>query len=536
MSPTLAMRLSRFVLALVPPLFGLGAFGCACGEEPPRPPPPLLAQSEVDPELLEASARREVEWAEPVRTAALEAGREALARNQCNRCHVIDDVPPAGRAEHCVSCHVFLDGLPPEDRRYRTLAERYGEETVQRYQRNIQHYLAAPDLTRVGARLRTDWIASFIAEPEDLRPMLDETMVRTRLSDADRLAIARYFAAVVRMPDPAGAAPAASPVPPRPSDTEMSEARTLFAQRACNTCHLVGNVALGRTVEELEAAGAPARMAPNLRFVRERMHPDVALQWILDPQSLHPTTSMPNLQLSAREATLLRDWLWHVDPELEPTPAPSAHALPPALTRTVSWEEVKEGVLGRICVHCHMNDHERDPGPGHVGGYGWPAAGLRMRTYESLVSGMPCEDPLLAPRGVAPVAPGTIQGERCSVLEPREPGGIPPLLAVMLLRHDEEVRDRVRPLHDHERPAFASDRPGMPMGLPSIPDEEIALVRAWIEQGCVGPVGVTGMPGIPDGFLVPDGPIAENRGCGVRAPSVERPEWASHPPPAFWHD
>ncbi|MFN9809837.1 MAG: hypothetical protein ACK6CU_09420, partial [Deltaproteobacteria bacterium] len=99
-------------------------------------------------------------------------------------------------------------------------------------------------------------------------------------------------------------------------------------------------VPLGRTVDELVAAVAPARMAPNLRFTRERMHPDIALQWSLDPQSLHPSTAMPNLHLSAREATLLRDWLWHVDPELEPTPPPSAHPLPPALDRTVGWEEV----------------------------------------------------------------------------------------------------------------------------------------------------------------------------------------------------
>lgn len=134
------------------------------------------------------------------------------------------------------------------------------------------------------------------------------------------------------------------------------------------------------------------------------------------------------------------------------------------------------------------------------------------------------------------MAVGSIVGERCSVLQPRVPGGVPPLLEVMLLRHDEEVRDRVAPMRDHERPRFASPRPGMPMGLPSIPDEEIALVRAWIEQGCVGPAAVTGMPGIPDGYLVPDGPIARNRGCEVRAPEVERPAWASQPPPAFWHD
>ncbi|MBN8617210.1 MAG: c-type cytochrome [Deltaproteobacteria bacterium] len=507
---------------------------CACGEDAPAPTP---TTPRVDPSMLEAAMRHQVAWTDEARASAIAAGTEAITRNQCNRCHVIDDVAAAGRSEHCVSCHVFLDHLPPDDRRYRTLVEHYGEAVIQRYQRNIEHYLIAPDLTSIGARLRPEWIAEFIAEPQDLRPMMDETMVRTRLSDADRSAIVRYFAAVARVADPgeAGASAQAIEAPPRPSDEAMAEGRRLFTTHACNTCHMLGNVDLGRSVADLERAGLPARLAPNLRFVRERIHPDVALQWILDPQSLHPETTMPNLHLTSEEATLLRDWIWHVDPELEPTPAPSTHALPPALDRPVSWEEVKERVLGRICVHCHMNDHERDPGPGHVGGYGWPAAGLRMRTYESLVSGMPCADPLLAPRGGGPVPVGTIEGERCSVLEPRDEGGIPPLLAVMLLRHDEEPRDRVRPMHDHARAPFVSQRPGMPMGLPSIPDDELALVRAWIEQGCVGPAEISGMPGIPDGFLVPDGPIAVNRGCEVRPPASERPAWATQPPPAFWH-
>ena len=371
---------------------------CACGEDAPVPPP---TTPRVDPSMLEAATRHQVAWTDEARATAIAAGTEALTRNQCNRCHVIDEVAAAGRSEHCVSCHVFLDHLPPDDRRYRTLVEHYGEPVIQRYQRNIEHYLIAPDLTNVASRLRPEWIAEFIAEPQDLRPMMDETMVRTRLSDADRTAIVRYFAAVARVAEPgeAGASTQAIEGPPRPSDEAMAEGRRLFTTHACNTCHMLGNVDLGRSVEDLERAGLPARLAPNLRFVRERILPDVALQWILDPQSLHPETTMPNLHLSGEEATLLRDWIWHVDPELEPTPAPSTHALPAALDRPVSWEEVKERVLGRICVHCHMNDHERDPGPGHVGGYGWPAAGLRMRTYESLVSGMPCADPLLAPRG-----------------------------------------------------------------------------------------------------------------------------------------
>ena len=137
-----------------------------------------------------------------------------------------------------------------------------------------------------------------------------------------------------------------------------------------------------------------------------------------------------------------------------------------------------------------------------------------------LVAGMPCPDD-----------PST----RCSVLEPREPGGVPPIIEAMMRRRHEELRDFVPAMHDHERPDYpdASVLPGMPMGLPHIPDEEVALVRTWIAQGCPGPTEVTGMPGITDGFLVPDGPIEVNTGCGVRAPSEERPEWSTHPAPPW---
>jgi hypothetical protein len=41
------------------------------------------------------------------------------------------------------------------------------------------------------------------------------------------------------------------------------------------------------------------------------------------------------------------------------------------------------------------------------------------------------------------------------------------------------------------------------------------------------------MPGIADGFLVPDGPIEVNSGCGVRLPSETRPAWSTQPPPPW---
>lgn len=480
----------------------------ACDDDEPHGPPP-------PPETEAILAGHQVAWSAEERAAALEAGRDALTRAECNRCHTIDDVPAAGRADHCVSCHQWIEGMEPGSRHYVLLSTRYGEDTLLRYKRNIEHYRLVPDLSGIARRLDPAWIDAFLRDPWDLRPALDETMVRTNLQAADRRAIVRYFAAVAGVADP-GPDPAAR-VLSSPTREQVAEGRALFLARGCTSCHTFGNLDTGKTLQELRSVGFPARLAPNLRFAKERMHRDVMVAWIEDPQLLSPGTMMPDLQLTHDEAERVADFLIGGDPQLEPPPPPPDLTPPEPLERTVGWAEVKERVLGRICVHCHMNDHERDLGPGNEGGFGWRGNGLAMRTYEMLV------------RGARPHE----GGERYSVLEARGPRNLPPLVEVMLDRRLEEQRDRVPAFHDHARPNRGRERPGMPMGLPSIPDEEIALVVTWIAQGCPGPTEVTGMPGIDDGFLVPDGPIANNQGCGVRAPSEERPEWSTQPAPEW---
>ncbi|MEZ4246821.1 MAG: cytochrome c [Polyangiales bacterium] len=491
----------------------------ACGDEPdyePVPPPPFAAQ---------VLRRHHVDWDASARTEALAEGRAAIERHECNRCHTFaaegdaDHVPPAGRADHCTSCHQWIKGMAPGNRHYDLLSSRYGEAIVQRYQRNIDHYQEAPDLTGVARRLDPRWIDTFLQQPTDLRPAMEETMPRLQLGEADRRAIVRYFAAAAEVADPyatEAAAPHAAP-----STEHVARGRELFLTRGCTACHTFGNLETGKTLADLRAVGLPARLAPNLRFTRERMSHDVVVAWIEDPAALKPGTSMPDLQLSHEDAERVADFLLHGDVSLAAMP-PEPSLQPPApVDRPVGWAEVKDRVLGRICVHCHMNEHERDQGPGNEGGFGWPGARLAMRTYETLVRGA--------------VDPAT--GEAYSVLVPREGQTEPPLVLAMMTRRREERRDRVDAFQDRERPdypAISHDHPlGMPMGLPSIPDDEVVIVRAWIAQGCPGPTEVTGMPGITDGFLVPDGPITQNQGCERRDPATERPAWSTQPPPEW---
>lgn len=447
-------------------------------------------------------------WAPAARDQAIAAGVAVITRHQCTRCHELDGLPGAGRPYDCVSCHVFLKGLTPADPRYQKIATNNGQDVLDRYIRNIEHLRQVPNLTAIGRRLRPAWIAEFLQHPTDLRPALDDAMLRNTLTPDDARTLARYFAAVADVPAD-GEPGSALPPPPALDPARVARGRAVFELRACPACHVVGN---DRFANQTAAALAQSPLAPNLRFARERLGPEALVAWIMDPPAVWPAATMPKLGVSREEAELIRDYL---SAPVELPPAPAAEpllAMPPAAAHRVSWEEVKERVLGKVCVHCHMNDHEKDVGPGNLGGLGYAGRGLAMRTYEMLVRGA---------RGV--------DGVRYSVLQRRPGEAWPRILEVMVRRRVENLRDLVGPFADHVRPPYPDGLLGMPMGLPTMTDEELGILRRWIEDGCPGPTLITGKPGFTDGFLVPDGPIKPNRGCQQRDPARKPPRWSTRP-------
>ena len=210
----------------------------------------------------------------------------------------------------------------------------------------------------------------------------------------------------------------------------------MFAERGCGACHSFG----------ARAALAAVPGAPDLAHARSRMTPDMLAAWIADPRSVSAEATMPAPGLSAEEVLAVRDFVLLADAAAPAQPA-VAEAVA-TVSRPVAWAEVEERVFGRICVHCHMDPAQNQgrAGPGNAGGFGWAATGIELQTYAGVVAA----------------------ADR-----------IP---AALLRRRAEAARDVVAPGHAPGG-VVRDEKPGMPLGLPPLSDDDLALVLGWIEQG-----------------------------------------------------
>lgn len=350
--------------------------------------------------------------------------QEAWTNGDCARCHVVPDVEPLPRVENCATCHEWIRTVAANPRareRALTLFPKW-----ERYERNTRSYLTVPSLAAAMARLEPTWVRGWLTDPHDVRPGMPEGMPVFALDEPTLDALELAFAnAKVDVP----AAPA-----PDPANIETG--RQLFENRGCIACHAFGAIK--------PVPGIPT--APDLAHARARVSPDMAAAWIRNPQAISTEATMPPQPLTDEELIAVRDFVYLAEPGgVAPTPLPPA---PVATTDPVTWSQVEERVFGKICTHCHMNPsmNEGRAGPGNDGGFGYAATGVETQTRD----------------GVAAVA-----------------DKIPGLL---LRRREEARRDTVT---HGEAPAELErpERPGMPLGLPPIPDEDISLVLGWIEQG-----------------------------------------------------
>ena len=393
--------------------------------------------------------------------------RALVAKGECGRCHGVAGLglAPVPRERSCAGCHAWIHGSAGDPAA--TAAGRARYPRWDRYVVHVASFLEVPDLAASAARLRPDFVASFLRAPFQVRPALGESMYRTPFSIDEAAALATWLTAEARRRAPwsaEGRAAAAIPPSVAPADTQQGAA--LYDSLGCATCH-----ALGRRGPS--AAVVPVRGAPDLSFVARRMTASDLAAFISDPAAFGPEPRMPKYPLTAAQAARLRDYLW-----AESTGVPAVAAawaapeapFPPRVPAgpAPTYAEVRERVLDAVCIHCHMDPARNagEGGPGNTGGLAYRGARLDLETWAGLRRGARDQ-----------------QGRRVSILEPPAAGGEPLLLRRLRRRALEQRAERAG------QPLPPSADPGMPLGLPALNDADLALVERWLAAGAPGPDG-----------------------------------------------
>jgi len=142
-----------------------------------------------------------------------------------------------------------------------------------------------PDLTFIGDKLRSKWIAGYLRQPHPVRPWLQARMPTFVLSDTEVDQITAFLVTLRDRwapPLPAGLLVAS---PPSSAVLQAGERLATKEYLSCSSCHLGG---------DREPEGKPEELAPDLRLAGRRLQPQWIVRWLLDPQRLFPGTKMPS--------------------------------------------------------------------------------------------------------------------------------------------------------------------------------------------------------------------------------------------------
>ncbi|MDR4508361.1 MAG: c-type cytochrome [Candidatus Brocadiaceae bacterium] len=147
--------------------------------------------------------------------------------------------------------------------------------------------IIGPGLKQLKNKIRPEWIADWIKNPQSFRPTT--RMPNFRLSDEESRAIAAYLWQ--------HADERSTPEELPPFDEEqLEQGDFFFEQTGCMACH---------TYEEDEERG----FAPNLARIGEKMNYGYLIEWIMDPQSKEPHTRMPSFRINEEKAQSIAGYL-----------------------------------------------------------------------------------------------------------------------------------------------------------------------------------------------------------------------------------
>ncbi len=133
-----------------------------------------------------------------------------------------------------------------------------------------------PPLTGEGAKVRSEWLFSFLKHPSPIRPWLKVRMPTFEFTDDEVNTLIRYFAS------DAGANYFLSDQRAGADPEYLAAGKLLFEQFQCLKCH-----------DQDRPGVSAADRAPDLAMARERLRGDWIEEWLLDPQAIQEGTRMP---------------------------------------------------------------------------------------------------------------------------------------------------------------------------------------------------------------------------------------------------
>ncbi len=149
-----------------------------------------------------------------------------------------------------------------------------------------------PDLKNLSSKLDPQWLFRWIRNPKEYNP--HTRMPDFRLNDAQSEAVAA-FVMNAGTGDGSREGRKSSGTVSRGGDP--ASGKELVETIGCKGCHVIGDDDRMRV-----ARGFSFDIAPELTRAGSKLDPDWLFRWIKNPREYRPTTPMPNLRLSDREA------------------------------------------------------------------------------------------------------------------------------------------------------------------------------------------------------------------------------------------
>lgn len=209
-----------------------------------------------------------------------------------------------------------------------------------------------PELTRIGDKVRRDWLFSFLKDPHRVQP--ETAMLQYRLTDVQLRDLTAFLLEEYRSGD---TGPEPPPVTYQDARAVMA-GRGIFERRGCTSCHRLGAMKnTGRIGPSL--AGIGDRNPDELAFGRgnvRRTADNYIFLKVLHPDALLPTSMMPTFDFAPIEAARIALALASIRKADLPVSYVRNRPMPPPFTPAGHFGEL---VTRYRCLSCHS-----------VGGFG----------------------------------------------------------------------------------------------------------------------------------------------------------------------